>query len=122
MTEPTWLEPALEHACELDPRSLWLLLQTAQTYWLLRRFPDMARLLDRALIVMPGDAATLLARALIDLESTADSQPAYELIQELVAEDPSAVEALAEQWIYLALCRRDGARIGVFVRGRNHTI
>jgi TolB-like protein/Tfp pilus assembly protein PilF len=101
----------LEHACELDPRSLWLLLQTAQTYWLLRRFPDMARLLDRALTVMPGDAATLLARALIDLESTADSQPAYELIQKIVAEDPSAVEALAEQWIYLALCRRDSAEM-----------
>ena len=101
----------LERACELDPRSLWLLLQTAQTYWLLRRFPDMARLLDRALTVMPGDAATLLARALIDLESTADSQPAYELIQKIVAEDPSAVEALAEQWIYLALCRRDAAEM-----------
>jgi serine/threonine-protein kinase len=97
----------LERAAELDPRSLWLLLQTAQTYWLLRRFLDMARFLDRALAVTPGDAATLLARALIDLESRADSQPAYELIQNIVAKDPSVVEALAEQWIYLALCRRD---------------
>jgi TolB-like protein/class 3 adenylate cyclase/Tfp pilus assembly protein PilF len=99
----------MERACELDPRSLWLLLQTAQTYWLLRRFLDMARFLDRALAVAPGDASTLLARALIDLESGGDSQPAYDLIQRLVAEDPSVVDALAEQWIYLAICQRDAA-------------
>jgi serine/threonine-protein kinase len=99
----------MERACELDPRSLWLLLQTAQTYWLLRRFLDMARFLDRALAVAPGDASTLLARALIDLESSGDSQPAYDLIQRLVAEDPSVVDALAEQWIYLAICQRDAA-------------
>ena len=96
-----------ERACELDPRNVWLLLQTAQTYWLLRRFADMARFLDRALMVSPGDAATLLARTLISLELSADSQPAYELVQNIVAEDPSAAEAIAEQWIYLALCRRD---------------
>jgi TolB-like protein/Tfp pilus assembly protein PilF len=101
----------LERACELDPRSLWLLLQTAQTYWLLRRFPDMMRLLDRALAVAPGEPATLLARALIDLESNADGQPAYDLVQRLVAEDPGAVEALSEEWIYLALCRRDAAEM-----------
>ena len=101
----------LERAIELDPRNLWLLLQTAQTYWLLRRFPDMARFLDRALTVMPGDATTRLARALIDLESRGESQPAYEVNQKIVSEDPSAVEALAEQWIYLALCRRDTLEI-----------
>lgn len=89
------------------PRNLWSLLQTAQTYWLLRRFADMGCFLDRALMVAPGDAATLLARTLIDLEASADSQPAYELVQNIVAEDPSAAEAIAEQWIYLALCRRD---------------
>ena len=98
----------MERACELDPRNVWSLLQTAQTYWLLRRFTDMACFLDRALMVVPGDAATLLARTLIDLESSADSQPAYELVQNIVAQDPSAAEAIAEQWIYLALCRRDG--------------
>jgi TolB-like protein/Tfp pilus assembly protein PilF len=101
----------LERGCELDPRNLWLLLQTAQTYWLLRRYPDMTRFLDRALAIAPGDAATRLARASIDLESRGDSQPAYELVENIVAEDPSAVEALAEQWIYLALCRRDSAEM-----------
>jgi len=101
----------LERAIELDPRNLWLLLQTAQTYWLLRCFPDMARCLDRALAIIPGDASTRLARAMIDLEAHGDSQPAYDLVQNIVAEDPSAVEALAEQWIYLALCLRDPAEM-----------
>jgi TolB-like protein/Tfp pilus assembly protein PilF len=97
----------LERASELDPRSLWLLQQTAQTYWLLRHFPDMARLLDRTLAVAPGDAATRLARAFIDLESRADTQPAYNTARDVVNEDPFAVDAIAEQWFYLALCRRD---------------
>jgi tetratricopeptide (TPR) repeat protein len=29
---------SMERACEVDPRNLWLLQQTAQTYWLLRHF------------------------------------------------------------------------------------
>jgi TolB-like protein/class 3 adenylate cyclase/Flp pilus assembly protein TadD len=97
----------MEHACELDPRNLWLLQQTAVTYWLLRRFPDMARLLDRTVAVAPGDAATRLVRALIDLESCGDTQPGYDTVRDVVSEDPAAVDAISEQWFYLALCRRD---------------
>lgn len=99
----------LERAAETDPRNVWLLQQTAQTYWLLRRFPDMERFLDRTLAVAPGDPTTRVARALIHLESQADTEPAYQAVQRILAEDPSAVETLAEQWFYIALCRRDGA-------------
>jgi serine/threonine-protein kinase len=101
----------MERACEVDPRNLWLLQQTAQTYWLLRHFPDMARLLDRTLAVAPGDAATRLALALIDLESRADAQPAYNTAQEIINEDPAAVDAISEQWFYVALCRRDAVEV-----------
>jgi TolB-like protein/Tfp pilus assembly protein PilF len=101
----------LERAAQLDPRNLWLVQQTAQTYWLLRRFPDMARFLDRALAVAPGDAATRLARALIDLESRADTQSGYDTTRDVVNQDPAAVDAIAEQWFYLALCRRDAAEM-----------
>jgi tetratricopeptide (TPR) repeat protein len=101
----------LERAAELDPRNLWFLQQTAQTYWVLRRFPDMARLLDRTLAVVPGDAATRLARALIDLESRADTEPAYNTAREVVKEDPAAVDTISELWFYAALCRRDAAEI-----------
>ncbi len=101
----------MERACRVDPRNLWLLQQTAQTYWLLRHFPDMARLLDRTLAVAPGDAATRLARALIELEARADTQAAYNTAREVVKEDPAAVDSIAEQWFYLALCRRDAVEI-----------
>jgi len=96
-----------ERACELDPRNVGLLQQTSQTYWNLRRFSNMAGALDRALAAAPSDANTRVARALVDLESHADTQPGYEAIQNIVAEDPSAVDAIADQWLYLALCRRD---------------
>jgi tetratricopeptide (TPR) repeat protein len=102
----------LERAAEVDPRNLWLLQQTAQTYWLLRRFPDMVRFLDRALAVAPSDANTRVARALVDLEARAETQPGFEVIQNILAEDPSAVDAIAEQWLYLALCRPDSAEAG----------
>jgi TolB-like protein/Flp pilus assembly protein TadD len=97
----------LERAAELDPRSFFLLHQSAQTYWLLRRFPDMARFLDRALAVAPTDANTRVNRALVDLEARGDTQPAHEAIQKILIEDPGSVEAVAEPWLYLALCRRD---------------
>src|SRR5438477_579422 len=100
-----------ERAVELDPRSTWIIQQAAQTYWLLRRFSDMARLLDRGLVATPGDANTRVARALVDLESRADIQPVHKAIQTTLVEDPSAVDAIADQWLCVALCRRNEAEI-----------
>jgi TolB-like protein/Tfp pilus assembly protein PilF len=100
-----------ERAAELDPRNWFLLHQTAGAYQQLRRFPDSARTLDRALAAIPGDANTRVARALVDLEWHADTQPGYEAIQDVVSADPSAVDEIAEQWFYLALCRRDFAEV-----------
>jgi TolB-like protein/Tfp pilus assembly protein PilF len=96
-----------ERAAELDPNNWFLLHQTAGAYQMLRRFSDSARTLDRALAAIPGDANTRVARALVDLEWHADTQPGYDAIQDVVSADPSAVDEIAEQWFYLALCRRD---------------
>jgi len=100
-----------ERAAELDPHNWFLLQQTAGAYKMLRRFSDSARTLDRALAAIPGDANTRLARALVDLEWHADTQPGYDAIQDVVSIDPSAVDEIAEQWFYLALCRRDFAEV-----------
>ena len=100
-----------ERALELDPRNWFLLQQTAGAYQSLRRFSDSARTLDRALAAIPGDANTRVARASIDLEWHADTQPGYDTIQDVVSADPSAVDEIAEQWFYLALCRRDAAEV-----------
>jgi TolB-like protein/Tfp pilus assembly protein PilF len=102
----------LERAAELDPRSMRLLVTgAADTYQFLRRFSDMAAALDRALVVAPGDANTRVARAFVDLKSRADTEPAHKVIQNIVLEDPSAVYVIAEQWLDLALCRRDAAEM-----------
>jgi TolB-like protein/Tfp pilus assembly protein PilF len=101
----------MEHAAALDPRNVWLLQQTSATYTYLRRYEDMAGVLDRALAAAPGDANSRVARALVDLEARGDTQPASEAIHTLVAQDPSAVDAIAEQWFHLALCRRDPAEM-----------
>jgi TolB-like protein/tRNA A-37 threonylcarbamoyl transferase component Bud32/Flp pilus assembly protein TadD len=99
----------LERAVELDPRNVWLLNDTAWTYQFFRRFPEATAAWDRVLTVAPGDPAMRVSRALVDLESRADTHPGHEIIQRIVTEDPSAVDAIAEQWLYLALCRRDAA-------------
>ena len=101
----------LEHAVQLDPRNIWLLQDTAQTYQFLRRFPEAAATWDRALAVAPADPNTRVWRALVDLDSRADVQPMHDVIEKIISEDPSAVDAIPEHWLYLTLCRRDGAEM-----------
>ena len=96
----------LERASELDPQNVFLFQQITQTYAGLRRYSDAAHALERALAIAPRDATTRVARGLIELDSRAETQSAHEAIQELVIEDPSAADAIAEQWFYVALCRR----------------
>jgi tetratricopeptide (TPR) repeat protein len=97
----------LERAAELDPQNVWLLQQISQTYQNLRRYSDMAGALDRAIAASPGDAISRVARALVDLDSRGETQPAREAIHAVVAEDPSAIDAIAELWFYVGLCRHD---------------
>ncbi|PYK67242.1 MAG: hypothetical protein DME45_10530, partial [Verrucomicrobia bacterium] len=97
----------MERAAELDPRNVWLLQQICYTYNYLRCYEEMAGVLDRAVAASPGDPVSRVARALVELESRGETQPAREVIHAVVTEDPSAVEAIAEQWFHLALCRRE---------------
>jgi TolB-like protein len=99
----------LERAVDLDPRNVFVLQSVAQNYQFMRRFFDMAAALDRALAIAPGDPTFRMWRAQVDLESRADTQPMHEVIQRIVTEDPNAVGVITEQWLDLALCRRDAA-------------
>jgi tetratricopeptide (TPR) repeat protein len=101
----------LERAAELDPQNVFLFQQITQAYLSLRRYSDAVRILERVLTVAPEDPSTRVARALIDLDWRAETQLAYDAIQELVIADPSAADAIAEQWLYLALCRRDSGEM-----------
>ena len=97
----------LEKALQFDPRNLYFFHQMSLTYQCLRRYEQMAGVLDRALEVKPDDVPTRIARARADLDWRADTKPLHTTIDAILAEDPSAAPSVATSWLILALCERD---------------
>jgi serine/threonine protein kinase/tetratricopeptide (TPR) repeat protein len=100
-----------ERGAALDPLSVWFPSRAAINYAWQRCFPECAAAADRALAVEPGNPAMRFGRALVDLESRADTQPAYETIQSIVTQDPSGMDGVADMWFNFALCRRDATEM-----------
>jgi len=92
----------------LDPRNVNLLGQHAQLYIELRRFPEALRRFDQVLDIMPGDVATLAAKAAI-AQAEGDLPRASALLALIhpPAEDPQALETQ----IYQAILERRPAQI-----------
>jgi serine/threonine protein kinase/tetratricopeptide (TPR) repeat protein len=97
----------LSKALELDPRNVYLLHHLAVTYEHMRRFPEMAAAIDRAIAVVPDDIGTRVARGFVDLEWRADTKLLDVTIEQAIAKDPAITTEIAESWGYLALCKRD---------------
>src|SRR5437763_1758856 len=97
----------LEKALQFDPRNLYFFQQMSLTYQCLRRYEQMAAVLDRALEVKPGDVGTRIGRARVDLDWHADTKPLHTTIDAILAEDPSAAPSIATSWLILVLCERD---------------
>jgi TolB-like protein/Tfp pilus assembly protein PilF len=99
----------LERASELDPRNFEILQEIALSYGAFHRYPEMAAVLDRALAIVPADVAmdTRVARAQVNLDWQADTRPLHAVIEEVFAKNADAVEGVADNWLYLALCERD---------------
>jgi len=104
-----WAESTanLEHAIELDPRNFYTLQQISLSYRSLRRFEDMAAVLDRAHEIVPNDVDTKVARASVDLYLRADIRPLHSMIDRVLAENPAIASTLADTWLTLALCEHD---------------
>ena len=100
-----------ERGAELDPRSVWFPSRAAINYAWMRRFSEAAAWMDRAVAAEPANPAMRFGRALADLYSRADTQPAYEVVQSIVTKDPSGMDVVADMWLDLALCRRDATEI-----------
>ena len=103
----------LELALERDPRNVYTLQQISASYYFLRRYQEMAGVLERALAIIPKDVNTRIVRAVVDLDWHADTKPLHATIEAILAEDPAASTAFADSWLTLALCERDpvaGAR------------
>jgi len=97
----------LERAVELDPRNPFTLQQLAISYQFLRRYPEEAAVLDRALTIVPNDVATKTNRAQVDLFSKAETRPLHETINSILAGSPSAISDAANDWFTCALAERD---------------
>jgi len=111
----------LQRALELDPRNVLTLQQTALSYAVLRRYADEAAVLDRALAVQSTDIDAKIARALVELDWKADTQPLRQLINDILVESPAATESVSESWLYCTLAERDaaGARNALLASGEN---
>jgi TolB-like protein/Flp pilus assembly protein TadD len=97
----------LERAVDLDPRNNYLLSQTALTYDYLRRYADQDAMLKRALAIEPNNTGLKVERAAVEYESKANTLPLHQLIDELRAKDPGAIQNIADDWLYCALAERD---------------
>jgi len=97
----------LERSVELDPRNPYTLQQLALSYQFLRRYPEEAAVLDRALTIVPNDVATKTARALVDFNWKAETRPLHETIDSILAAGPSAISDAADNWFLCALAERD---------------
>jgi serine/threonine-protein kinase len=111
----------LERSVELDPRNPFTLQQVALSYQFLRRYPEEAAVLDRALTIVPNDVATKTARALVDFHWKAETQPLHETIDSILAAGPGAISDAADNWFICALAERDptAAERAVVALGNN---
>src|SRR5262249_43114426 len=99
----------LERALELDPKNLFILQQVSYSYEYLRRYKDMAAVLDRVVTINPNDLTTRVQRAFVDLEWRANPKPLHDAIEAVVAQGEQAALPVSDRWIVLALCEHDSA-------------
>jgi TolB-like protein/class 3 adenylate cyclase/Tfp pilus assembly protein PilF len=97
----------IQRALDVDPRNFYTLGQIALSYGFLKRYPEEAAVLDRALAVKPDDVETRAARELIALDWKADTRPLHRIIDEIRAQNPGAVQNIADVWVLCAFAERD---------------
>ncbi|MGH7936424.1 MAG: adenylate/guanylate cyclase domain-containing protein, partial [Chthoniobacterales bacterium] len=99
----------LARALELDPRNCFTMQQISFSYQRLRRYPEDAAILDRALSIKPDDAETKVGRAVVEWNWKADSRPLHETIDFIREKNPAAIQTIANGWFICALSERDAA-------------
>jgi tetratricopeptide (TPR) repeat protein len=99
----------LKHAIELDPRNVFTLQETANSYQFCRLYAEEKSLLDRVLTIVPNDVATKVGRAFVEFNSKADTGPLHEVIDSVAATQPGALSRAASYSLMCALAERDTA-------------
>ncbi len=105
----------LERALDLDPRNFFALRQIAISYGHLRRYPEAASALDRAIEVEPN-VINYLARAFVELDWKANTQKLHQLIESIRAKSPGSLASIADTWLLCALMERDVATAEVALK------
>jgi TolB-like protein len=98
---------ALLRALDLNPRHFQIQQEVALTFYLQRRFSEMAAVIDRALAIMPQHAPTRISHALISYARLGDTRPLHDTIAAIMAADKSAGPQLAQYWFWMGLFERD---------------
>jgi len=62
---------------------------------------------DRALTIVPDDVGMQLARAFVEFNSKANTEPLHQLIDQIRAKNPSTIETIADSWLICALAERN---------------
>jgi serine/threonine-protein kinase len=99
----------IQQALSLDPRgpqTPFVLEQISRTYVLLRRYPDAAAALDRALALASNNPALRLNRARVDLISRGDIQPFKNTLRSLLGDKSQAAD-FAPAWLEVAEYERN---------------
>ncbi|HEX3817842.1 MAG TPA: protein kinase [Chthoniobacterales bacterium] len=104
-----WDEAVREfrHAVELDPQDSIILHDLEVTYNHLRRYDEESATLDRALAASPNSLGLRMHRAGIEVRSRADLDSLDRILEEFVAENPSALKDTAWNRFDVAFYRRD---------------
>jgi TolB-like protein/class 3 adenylate cyclase/Tfp pilus assembly protein PilF len=98
---------SIQRALDLDPRNFYTLQQIALSYAYLRRYPEEAAVIDRAIAVKPDDVETRVTRELVALDWKADTRPLHHIIDDIRAQNPDAVQNIADVWVLCAFAERD---------------
>jgi TolB-like protein/Flp pilus assembly protein TadD/predicted Ser/Thr protein kinase len=95
-----------EHAMELDPRNVKILISTAVTYRLMRDYKKLRGVGDRFIALEPNNIGNASYQAWFDCEERADTRSWHAALEKVVAEDPTSVNYLRDRF-YCALYERD---------------
>jgi TolB-like protein/DNA-binding winged helix-turn-helix (wHTH) protein len=113
-----------ERAIDLDPRNLLIQQQIAASYGFLRRYAEAKSAYDRALAIAPDDVETKVARAHVELDWKADTQPLHQLVDSIRATNPVAMPGISDTWLICALAERDAvaAQDAMVASGENNPL
>src|SRR5262249_34329281 len=72
-------------------------------------YPEAESVLDRVLVIKPGDIDTIKERAAVEFQWKANTKPLRQLIGRTRSSNPAALPDIADSWVTYALAERDTA-------------